>query len=528
MNSLRRPYRFEVENHEETSKLRMVVDQFATYIRKLKFFPDQKEINITDFDIIVRSMANVAEATFDFVMLHGNDDGLGDRSIVLPKLKKLVVNQCKSQKDILLRIDASSLEEFRVHDKDGFGFTKFFQNHKTIKNITMCQIPERFESLDYLQLTRLQIFRCPNLSHLRHILAHQPKLKYLNLLYTEAENETCDCTEDDYVAAINDEVFTAICDLKELEILKVGLGRMSPDIITPDLNFANLKELVMKATGITGCGEYDDFDSDVSLMRQDALFQKIFRKLINIPIPTLQSFKWSLKNCQVDKCFSSYEEEIMEAARRQAFAGLDNIKVDVFKKMAQCFPNLKYLNINMKTSKDFFNIYSLLQLFPHLETIILKVNTVFDGNVGELIQMNGNIKHIKVQKLKKNDLSKILSVTTHLESLEIVDSLFPLEKRFIVSLQASLPNTLKKLTLKLHSNNHNDFSLDNMKILQGILKNLRKCRIKLTGRCNFDSLSETIDPSIDRKISISLPRSPRSYYFGHNWDNYESYMVLWK
>lgn len=462
----------------------MVVERFASYVQKLIFTLD--DINITDYDFIMRSMVNVTEVYISGLNIQGNDTRCANKAIELPLLKKLVLEECEDA--IILRMHASSLEEFRVLDGIDCDFTQFFENHKTIKRVTMYQAPAQPKAFDHLQLTHLQIYNCSNCSHLRDIIAHQPKLQYLNLF-------------------------------------KVGIGQVSPDAVKPALAFANLKQLVIKASDNVVYSDYDD-DYDVNQMGRYAQFQKIFRNLISIPMPTLQSFTWSSEDCEVDdEYFFSDDEEMMVAAHRREFAPIGDTNINVFNTMAKYFPNLKFVKIDMKTSEDIFNIHSLLHSFPNLETINLKLNSVYEG---DSIQMHGNIKHIKIRKLEQNVLTKMMHLTPNLESLEISDTKYSLKKSFLVNLQSTVPNSLKEVALKFHSSIGNDFGLDNIKILQEIIKNLKKCRIKLTGCCNFDSLSEKIDRSIDKKMGISLPRSLKGYYPGDDWENHESYMELWK
>lgn len=332
--------------------------------------------------------------------------------------------------------------------------------------------------------------------------------------------------EDESDANVNDKVFAEICKLKELETLKVRMGNTSLDNIKPDLVFSNLKELVMKVNGDIGNDFDNDYDNDVNQMQQDVNFQKLFRKLITIPMPTLQSFTWSLKNCEVDdEYFFSDDEVVMGAARQREYSTLGDTKINVFKSMAKCFPNLKCLRIDMKTSNDIFNIHTLLKLFPHLEIIELEVNSVFEG---DSIQLHENIKQVKIQRVKRNELIRMMDLMPNLESFEICDTQFDLKKNFLLQLQASVPSSMKSIKLQLHSSQHNDFGLDNIRILQQIVKNLSTYRVKLTGNCNFDTLSDKIHQSIDRKMGISLPRSPKGYYPGDDWDDHESYMELWK
>ncbi|KAG4071552.1 hypothetical protein HA402_011706 [Bradysia odoriphaga] len=98
----------------------------------------------------------------------------------------------------------------------------------------------------------------------------------------------------------------------------------------------------------------------------------------------------------------------------------------------------------------------------------------------------------------------MLGLMPNLESLVVRRALFSLEKVYLERLQAN-------------------FAIDNVVILQNIVKKLQTGKIKLTGNCNFDSLAE----KIDRSVGVSLPRSPK-WYIPFDDIGHESYMQLWK
>lgn len=225
MHSLRRPARFVIENHEKCSKgskVNKIVEHFAVHVRKLEFRDDSENIKLTDFESIMRSMINVEEAIFNGLNIYGNSKKLASNPIVMPSLKKLVLINCDVESvDIILCVKATLLEEFYVYvpTEDVLDFTQFFNNNKTIKHFAMFGQLQHPHAFKHLQLSKLKISNDGNVAILRDVIAHQPKLKYLNLL---PDQEVDDEWYWEYEQAyrkirVNDEIFTAICNLKELK-----------------------------------------------------------------------------------------------------------------------------------------------------------------------------------------------------------------------------------------------------------------------------------------------------------------------
>lgn len=475
MHSLRRPFRMVIENHEKglkNVKLKEIVERFAVHVSKLEFRRDHENILIDDFGSIMRSMVNVEEAIFE-LNIYGNPRKLKRDPITLPYLKKLILIHCDEESmDAIVCLKASLLEEFHVHihTEDEFDFTKVFKQNNTIKKVVMTGKLQNPLAFKHLQLTHLQIYNDGNVSFLREVISHQPNLKYLNLLFDQDLSYDTWWLEEDEESRIRigNEVFEAICTLKHLETLKVGIEELLPDTVVGFVNLVNLKELVM-----TAVGEYTDYESDseysdkeAKQVRKNVHFQTNFRKLISTSLPNLESFTWSLANCEVD-----YHDN--------EFSGLGD--VNIIKTMARNFPNLKYLEIKMENTMDVINVRDALKLFPHLESLKLKICTSF---VGEQIQMHENIKHMKIDGFEPKFLIEMLRLMPNLESLAMMTTL-SFNKNFLVNLQSAVPISLKNLELKLYSHIEQDFVIENIQILQYIIKNLNKCNINITGNCNL-------------------------------------------
>lgn len=530
IQSLRRPSRFHIQNFEECSEassLNKIVRHFATHVRKLRFGQRRKKISLADFEFIMRSMINVEEVTLNELCIDGHHKKLANNLIEMPMLKKLILTDFHDESvDVISRVKAKLLEELYVQGQTEvvLNFEQFFKNHKTIKTISMSGKLLNPEAFLHLQLSKLQVYNGGNSDgnrmYLRDVIAYQPKLKHLDLLSDQGVPFDYWFDEDENPnVSVNDDLFAVICGLKELESLKIVIGQVTPHAIGKIANLTNLKELVLNAAG-DDIDFDNDYDYDVNEMRTDVQFQKCFRKLIATPLPKLESFTWSSKVCEVDnEYWMSEDEEMMEHAREREYSSLG--KVNIIATMAPSFPLLKFLKIEMKTNDaSDINVRDILKQFSHLDTLQLKTSSSFKGGQSS---KHEHIKHVKINEIEKNFLIEMLESMPNLESLEIRDTQFSLDKSFLQNLQASIPDRLKKIKLKFNSQRREDFALENVVILQDIIKKLQKCEVKLTGNCNFDSLAE----KVDRSVNVSLPRSPKWYIPG-DADDFESYMQLWK
>ncbi|KAJ6648675.1 hypothetical protein Bhyg_03906 [Pseudolycoriella hygida] len=493
-HSLRRTTNFVITNlgiSSENSILKEIVKHFAVHVQKLRFERENQQLSITlaDLEFILRSMVNVEEVTFDGLLIDANPSQAFTTVIRMPALRKIILIDCdEDPADIILCVlEAPLLEVFNVQGNyEELDFAEFFQRHKTIKNIAMyiagtLPNPPAFE---HLQLSGLQFYFDGNFRGkfpMPHdVIARQPMLKYLNLLsdQNDVPYEEYYFDGDDTKVTVNDETFTAVCRLTELESLKIAFK-----------------------------------------MRSDVQFQKCFQKLIAMPLPKLESFTWSSNNSEMDDedFLSSEDEEMMNHARQKEYSNL--AKVNIVATMASSFPLLKYLKIEMKPNVS-INVREILMRFPHLETLRLATTSTFEG---EPILTHEHIKHVKISEIEKHLLIEMLKSMSNLESLHIEKTNFSLDKVFLQNLQSAVPSQLKEINLNFTSERHQDFAVENIVILQNIAKNLQKCEIKLTGNCNFNTLAE----KIDRSVNVSLPRSPKWYIPGDDLD-YESYMKLWK
>lgn len=507
-----------------------IVKHFANHVITLRFDENEQAMHIADIALLMDSMNNVEEVTFTALKVNGYaKERSKNPTIQMPKLKRIILDDCydaASVDGVLACVSAKSLEGLYVQGTNVSDYNQFFNDNKTINSIVMATSDEQhnLKALDQLQLSELQIYLDgdSNGNTVRDVVAHQPKLKHLNLLPDQqAPYDHWFDPDDDVKGIVHKDLFNIICNLKDLESLKMAIGQtVTPDAMRKMGALTNLKQIVISASAVEG--DFDnDYDYDVGKMRSDVHFQKCFQKLIATPLPKLESFTWSLKNCEWDdEYFMSDDEDLMEAARHKEYSSLG--RVNIIATMASSFSFLKCLRIEMKTNDagDTINVRDALKRFCKLETLHLKTNSTFEGDP---IQMHECIKHVKINEIEKHFLIEMLQMMPNLETFVVRNTLFSLDASFLKSLQAVIPQRLKNLELKFHSRKHQDFAMENVVILQTIVKRLVKGKVKLTGNCGFDSLAE----KIDRSVGVSLPRSPKWYVPGDDI-GYESYMELWK
>lgn len=385
MHSYRRPFRLTIESHEkcsEASKLSKMIQRFAVHVRKLEFSSD-KLVDIADFAYIMHPMINLAEVTFEDLDLDGNVERIEHISIELPSLERIFFKNCHENfMDIFLRVKANSLKEFTAFSDNFLNFEKVFNCNKNIKHLTMTGDVAYPNATKHLHLTHLRIFTDDPIFR-QGVIEHQRSVKYLSFLL---EDDPYKIWSDVVIISnVKDEEFSLICSLAKLETLRIQIGRLLPDVFAGIENLKNLNELTMKAVGEDEifCDNYQFYTKK---MDEFLHFEKMFRKLITIPIPKLAALTWSVMNCEFNEFFED-DDVFIESY-------FDNINqfsyINVFGTMAVSFPNLKYLKIEMPESLGLFSIHDVLKCFPHLETLMLDVNIDIESKP---IIMHTNMTH---------------------------------------------------------------------------------------------------------------------------------------
>lgn len=146
----------------------------------------------------------------------------------------------------------------------------------------------------------------------------------------------------------------------------------------------------------------------------------------------------------------------------------------------------------MSSSID-INVRDILKRCLYLENLKLtKISSTFKG---EPISMHENIKHMKINAIEQNFLIEMIRMMPNLESLQIIRTQFPFNKIFLQNMHAAVTDSLKKLKLKFNSQRSQDFAVENLAILEDIIKKLHSFRVLLTGNYNFSTLSGKISSS---------------------------------
>lgn len=105
----------------------------------------------------------------------------------MPVLKKVTLINCDAESVNVMGIKSSLFKELYVHTEDVLNFTQFFKNYTTMKHIAISGKHKNPQAFQHLQLLKLQLYNNGNVFFLRDVIAHQPKLKYLNLLFNQKD-----------------------------------------------------------------------------------------------------------------------------------------------------------------------------------------------------------------------------------------------------------------------------------------------------------------------------------------------------
>ncbi|CRL08623.1 CLUMA_CG021319, isoform A [Clunio marinus] len=265
----------------------------------------------------------------------------------LYKLKKLTIMNGSNCLNILNRIPKDTLKEaiisFRDVDK---GLQQFF-NQQT--NIKMLKIDEKNQvNFDHLKLEHLEInkeFFNSKFMNIPSILRVQPRLRYIDFT--------------DYL--IEDEIFKAICELRNLEVAKMRVNLEMPCHVFESLkNLTQLKELQIKSDKIHQCNHL---------------------------------LELSRMHLKIEKLTLLYKEE--------------KFLPEFCIQLSHNFRNLKQIRI---VNRSFFIINTILENFPNLESIVL--DCYHWSTEENVLVVRENLRHEKLKEIVVTSVYDDSAVTT--------------------------------------------------------------------------------------------------------------------
>ncbi|CRL08624.1 CLUMA_CG021320, isoform A [Clunio marinus] len=321
-------------------------------ISKMEMNAIENSFKLLESDLrrIFDCIPNVENLTLDCIAVN-IDTNENNSELNLYKLKKLTIMDSSNCLNILNRLPKDTLKEaimMSTHEEE-IRFQQFF-NQQT--NIKMLELSENSQvNFDHLRLEHLKLYPCINCINHSNILRHQPRLRYIDF-------SNC---------LIDDDTFTAICELRNLEVAKMRVDLGLPCRVFESLkNLTHLKELQLKSDQIHECNHL------LELSRMHLKIEKL--KLL-------------------------YEEE--------------KILPEFFIQLSQHFRNLKQVTI---ANRSISTINTILEHFPNLESIIFNCDSWSPEE--DILVISENLRHEKLKEI----------IVTHIfdDSADITRSLLTL------------------------------------------------------------------------------------------------------
>ena len=350
-------------------------------------------------------------------------------------LKELSVIDCFSMEEILELIPEGVITSFTVDVLNMNTLKEFFMKQTNITRLrTSVKNNEQgfTQPYNHLKLQHLQLQYChsASLPLIKITIENQPKLHILELLHI----------------GITDDIFAAICCLKELRILKLSFNNLSTGVVFQMCQLKQLSELTVDYCYNNEVMEYiKDFSmiKNNKLQALDIMVDVVDEDFIRIREnnPNLQNINLKLLgklnlNTELAKNFNkfkvikifateidiepgNYESLLYNPHLQILHLELPmNYTIDVIRNMATMLPNMEDLKlkpINSKFTNETFN--EILKLFPKLKELRLsEANNLSICSIFKSIEKYGlNLKIIMLLGLnaKRSEIDFFINSLSH-------------------------------------------------------------------------------------------------------------------
>ncbi|CRK92513.1 CLUMA_CG006069, isoform A, partial [Clunio marinus] len=359
-------------NYIAVDNIEYILDVMGKFGERLKRFklwssnPDQDSEFTTEGLIkILDCLPNVEDLTLTNIHFQSDLNVNHDKSeFNMHKLKKLEINVCSFMfPNILHKIPKNTLRDliFLPFEFDVSSFQKFFNQQTNIRKLEVFEFQDI--NFNHLELEHLKIFLT---FELPAVLRQQPKLRYLELNENDMDNE----------------IFTVMCDLKNLEVAKMSHGQVSCNIFNSLKKMSNLKELQL----------------------------------------------WT--NRDDDECHHLLEFSMMHSLQIEKLTLLcpeRKISEDILIQLSQHFRKLKHIEFLSSRIVNINLIKTILEYFPNLELIVFEF---YFHPPEDILIISEDLRHENLKQLEVTNnktfnventrtLLKLISVCPNLERIII-------------------------------------------------------------------------------------------------------------
>ncbi|CRK91670.1 CLUMA_CG005319, isoform A, partial [Clunio marinus] len=337
---------------------------------------------------ILNCLPNVEDLTLRNICVGGrsSDD---DSELNMHKLRNLMIDYCMfDSPNILNKIPKDTVRDliFTFEPVDETSYQQFFNKQTKIRKLEIFENDQI--NFSHLELEHLKISSNINLPV---VLRQQPKLRYLDFAITWIDNE----------------IFTAMCELKDLEVAKMLIDQVSCHVFKSLKGMFKLKELRLDSH----CSYDGGYLLELSMMQflQIEKFTLLFseRKISQeILIQLSQNFR-KLKHIEFLNRSISIINTLLEY-----FPNLESILFDFFSIFGAPedilivsedlrHENLKQfvvININMNEVENTRSLLKLISVCPNLERIMLsKLTGIFHEDLQQIFDDHPKLTHLSLE-----------------------------------------------------------------------------------------------------------------------------------
>lgn len=374
-------------------RIECAINKFGNRIKKFKLWnsiqSESSDISVSQLTRILKAIPEVEELTLCNLFSSESDESTEE--LELHKLKRLKIDDCMFESTSFLnRIPVDVLHDFvfTFESPDKTHLQSFFDRQTKIKKLEIFENDEI--NFDHLELEHLKISSDVDFAKM---ISQQPKLRYLDFA----------------ISWIDDKVFSALCNLTNLQVLKTLIDLVSCHAFKQLKELTSLKELRIDSHDSFECGHL----LELSMMKCTRL-----EKLTLL--------------CS--------EREISE---------------EILIQISNNLRNLKHIEIMNRSIK---RISTIIEYFPRLETLLLDFFSVF-GAPEDVLIISEELKHDNLQQLVITNV--IVNIQENTKSLLKLVQACPNLRRIMMSHLADFTKEDLKQILNTHKSlTHLSLELD--------------------------------------------------------------------
>lgn len=374
----------------DNERIEEIVKKFGYRIKKFKIWcsvqSETSDISESQLTTILKLIPDVEELDLRNICVRASYSDFEE--LELHKMKKLSVDDCVFETPTFFnRIPADVIHDlvFTFQPNDETIFQDFFNRQRKIKSL------EFFENdlinFNHLQLERLKISSGIDFAVM---ISQQPKLRYLDFA----------------ISWTDDNVFSELCKLKYLEVLKLLIDQISCREFKNLKELVRLKELRAESHSCHDCGHLYELSMMKSMQLEKLTLIFTSRKIPEEILIQISNNFHKIKNIELINRSIKIISVILEN-----FPNLESLLFDFYAifgapddilKISDGFKheNLQQLvitNINSNEVENSNSIFKLVEICPNLKRIMLSQLTGFTiDHLQMILESHSKLTHLSL------------------------------------------------------------------------------------------------------------------------------------